>query len=147
MALLWLAAAIALVVLEVLTIGFFALFIMFGALAAALVAAMGQSIVVQVVVFAVVSGAGILAARPPLMAYLQRRSHPAVLSGAQGMIGLEAPVVDAIGGEHIPGHVRVSGENWPAISSSGKKIPVGTTVVVEALRNATLVVRTKEVAV
>jgi membrane protein implicated in regulation of membrane protease activity len=144
MALLWLAAAIALLVLEVLTIAFFALFVMVGALAAALAAQSGQSVVVQVVVFAVVSAIGLVAARPPLMAYLRRRSHPATKSGAHAMIGKEVPVVDTIAGALQPGHVFVSGENWPAVSSDGSPIPAGSTVVVEGLRNATLVVHLKE---
>jgi len=143
MALVWLAAAIAFLVLEVVTVAFFAVFIMVGALAAATAAAMGQAVAVQVGVFAIVSAVGLLAARPPLMAYLRRRAQPQLLSGAQSMIGSEAPVVDAIGGEHQPGHVRLSGENWPAISADGSAIPAGSTVVVEGLRKATLVVRAK----
>src|SRR5258708_7780281 len=92
--LLWLAAALAALVLEVITVAFFALFVMIGALAAALAASLGASIPVQVVVFAVASGAGLLALRPPLMAYMRRRHAPELLSGAQSMIGQSAPVIE-----------------------------------------------------
>ena len=143
MPLVWLAAALALLVLEILTIAFFAIFVMVGALAAALAATLNESPVIQVVVFAVVTAVGLLAARPPIMAYLRRRSQPSLQSGAQSMVGMEVLVVDAIGGEHEPGHVRVSGENWPAVSSDGTPIAEGSTVVVKGLRKATLVVRAK----
>jgi membrane protein implicated in regulation of membrane protease activity len=141
MALIWLAAALAFAILEVVTLGLFALFAMIAALAAALAAYLGADTPIQVVVFAATSAVGLVAARPPLMAYIRRRRAPELQSGAQGMIGLEAPVVEQIGGRHQPGHVRVHGESWPAVADDDNIIPVGATVMIEALRNATLVVR------
>jgi membrane protein implicated in regulation of membrane protease activity len=144
LALLWLGVAIAFAVGEMLTLAFYAVFITVGALAAALAAALGFDLPVQVIVFAVASILGVFAARPPLMHYLERRHAPDVLSGAQGMIGQDAMVVDDIRSRHEPGHVRVMGENWPAVPEDGAAIPAGTTIRIVGLRQATLVVSPKK---
>ena len=138
--LLWLAIALAFGVAEMLTLAFFAVFAVVGAVAAAAAAWLGLALEWQVVVFAVVSVLGVVGARPPLMHYLQRRHTPELLSGAQSMIGLEAPVDEVIGGRHHPGHVRILGERWPAITGDGSSIPAGSVVRVDGLQQATLVV-------
>ncbi len=136
----WLAVALAFGVAEMLTLAFYGVFLVVGALAAGAAAVVGVPPVGQVIVFCLVSVVGVVAARPPLMRYL-KRGHPGeVKSGAQAMIGLEALVVDEIGGAHDPGHVRVAGENWPAISADGNRIAEGSTVRINSLRQATLVV-------
>jgi membrane protein implicated in regulation of membrane protease activity len=140
MGLLWLASAIAFLVLEVVTLALYAGFLMVGAGAAAIAAFMGANTPIQVIVFVLASGAGIFAARPPLMAYLKRRQGPELLSGAQSMIGEQAMVVDDIAGTHQPGHVRIHGESWLAVSADGTAIPAGSTIRVDALRQTTLVV-------
>jgi membrane protein implicated in regulation of membrane protease activity len=135
----WLAVALAFAVAEMLTLAFYAVFLVIGGVAAAVAALLGVSQLGQVVVFCVVSIAGVLAARPPLMGYLNRNRPPETRSGAQAMIGQEAPVIEEIQ-THQPGHVRIAGESWPAVSADGSTIPVGSTVVVDSLRQATLVV-------
>jgi membrane protein implicated in regulation of membrane protease activity len=135
----WLAVALAFGVAEMLTLAFYAVFIVIGGLAAAIAAQLGVPELGQVIVFCVVSIAGVLAARPSLMGYLNRNRPPETRSGAQAMIGREVPVIDEIQADQ-PGHVRVAGESWPAISADGSTIPVGSTVHVDSLRQATLVV-------
>ena len=137
----WLAVALAFGVAEVITTAFYALFIVVGALAAAVAAQLGAPLGIQVVIFAVVAVTGVLAARPPLMHYLERRKAPELLSGAESMIGQDARVIDDINGPHDPGHVRIGGESWLAVSESGQPIPAGATVQVVALRQTTLVVK------
>ncbi len=135
----WLAVALAFGVAEMLTLAFYAVFIVIGGLAAAIAAQLGVPEVGQVIVFCVVSIAGVLAARPAMVGYLNRNRPPGTRSGAQAMIGQEVPVIDEIQA-HQPGHVRVAGESWPAISGDGSTIPVGSTVHVDSLHQATLVV-------
>ena len=140
MAWFWLAVALAFGVGEVSTLAFYALFVVLGALAAAASAQLGLGLGGEVIVFAVVSVLGVLAARPPLMRYLQRREGPLVRSGAESMIGELAPVVEAIVDAHRPGHVELHGERWPALSDDSTAIPVGSTVRITGLRQATLLV-------
>jgi membrane protein implicated in regulation of membrane protease activity len=139
MTFIWLAVALAFGVAEMLTLAFFALFFVVGAIAAAIAAQLGLSQVGQIVVFAAVSVVGVLAGRPPIMHYLKRRT-PEVLSGAQAMIGRDATVVDAILDEHHPGHVLIAGERWLAIPAGGRPIPSGSTVRIEGLRQSRLLV-------
>lgn len=143
MAWIWLGVAIVFVLAEVATVAFFALFCAAGALAAALAAAIGFGLGGQVVAFAAVSLLGMLAVRPFLMRYVAGRRAPQMLSGASSMVGREALVVEPIRGPQQPGHVRISGEDWPALSVDGTALRAGAEVVVVELRQATLVVSAK----
>jgi membrane protein implicated in regulation of membrane protease activity len=138
--LLWIGIALLFAIVEVLTVGLFAAFISVGALAAAVVAFVGDDIVAQSAVFAAVAILGIVVVRRPLLSYLQGRAGPLVLSGAATMIGQTALVVDAIGGPYDRGHVRIAGEDWPALTRDGRPVQAGTPVRVVEIRRATLVV-------
>jgi len=144
--LLWIAIALVFAIIEVLTVGLFAGFVSLGAIGAAVAAFLGDSYVSQAVTFAVVAILGIVVVRPPLLAYLQRRSGPHVLSGATAMIGQTALVVDPIGGPHERGHVRIAGEDWPALTRDGRPVGAGESVRVVDIRRATLVVELMPVA-
>jgi membrane protein implicated in regulation of membrane protease activity len=138
--LLWIAIALVFAIVEVATLGLFAGFVSVGAVGAAIAAFLGDGIVSQSVTFAVVSILGILVVRQPLLGYLQHRAGPLVLSGASAMIGQTALVVDAIGGPHERGHVRIAGEDWPALARDGQPVGAGQSVRVVEIRRATLVV-------
>ncbi|HEY4027841.1 MAG TPA: NfeD family protein [Candidatus Dormibacteraeota bacterium] len=141
MTLLWITIALAFAIIEVVTLSLVAGFISLGALGAAIAAFIGDNrIFDQTVVFALVAVLGILLVRPPLLGYLQRRHGPAVLSGAAAMIGQTALVVDPIKGPHDRGHVRIAGEDWPALSRDGASVASGVSVRVVEIRRATLVV-------
>ncbi len=140
MTLLWIAIALVFAIAEVLTVSLFAGFVSIGALGAAIAAFVGDDIVFQSIVFAAVSILGIVAVRGPLLGYLQRRHTPGMLSGAGAMIGQTALLVDAIRGPHDRGHVRIAGEDWPALTRDGRPLEAGTSVRVVEIRRATLVV-------
>ena len=139
MALAWLAVALVLILLEVATLAFFSVFLAVGALAGALLAYLGFTLWVQVLAFALVSALGVLLGRPPLVRAL-RRGRSRLRSGATEMIGKQAVLVGAIPGPGRVGHVRISGEDWPARSVSGEPIGDGVTVEVKSIEGATLVV-------
>lgn len=143
MAWIWLGVALAFLIGETLTTAVFAVFGAAGAAGAAAVAAVGWGFEAQAVVFAVVSIAGVVLGRPPLMRYLARRKEPVMLSGAGSMVGQVGVVVDPIKGPHLQGHVRIGGENWPALSEDGGPVRAGSEVVITGLRQATLVVAAK----
>lgn len=136
MALAWVVVAILLAISEVVSLAFYAAFLAGGALAAALAAALGLDVVVQAIVFVLVSGLGVVFLRPMVM----RRRAPALVSGAPAMVGQTAVVVDPIKDAHSAGHVKIRGENWLAISATGEAIRKGATVTVLEIRGTTLVV-------
>jgi membrane protein implicated in regulation of membrane protease activity len=136
----WVIVAIAFAVVEVMTVAFFAVFITIGALGAALASLLGFNLLVQAIVLLVLGIAGILVARP----YLVERLHigrPSLRSGADSMVGQQAILLEPILGIGQPGHVKIAGELWPALTDDGSPVPVNTMVVVTALRSTTLIVR------
>jgi membrane protein implicated in regulation of membrane protease activity len=136
MAVAWVVLAIALAISEVVSVAFYAAFLAAGALAAALSAALGANVIIQAIVFLVVSVLGIGLLRPLVV----RARLPRLSSGAPGMIGQTAIVVDAIPSSHEPGHVRIEGERWLAVSADGAPIPQGATVYIAEIKGTTLVV-------
>ena len=76
--------------------------------------------------------------------FLVDRMHmgrPALRSGAESMVGQQAILLEPITGVGQPGHVKIAGELWPALTDDGSPVPVNTLVVVTALRSTTLIVR------
>ena len=136
----WVIVAIAFAIVEVVTVAFFAVFITVGALGAAVASLLGFNLLVQAIVLGVLGVAGILAARP----FLVKRLHigrASLRSGADSMVGQQALLLEPILGVGQPGHLKIAGELWPALTDDGTAVPVNTLVVVTALRSTTLIVR------
>jgi membrane protein implicated in regulation of membrane protease activity len=142
MIILWVAIAVGLVFFELHHLAFFALFGALGAVAAAIVAAFAPGAVVpQVAVAVVVAALGVVAVRPYVSrAFEHRRGIGKVARGVHGgLVGEQAITLDEVGDAHAPGHVRMAGERWLAITEHGR-LPAGTRVLVMAVRGTTLMV-------
>lgn len=133
----WLGAALVLGVVEMLTVGFFFLMFVGGALAATLAALLGAPGWAQVVVFAVVSAVLLAAVRPAVRNWM-RRSTPETVTNVHALVGREARVVLEVTGRG--GRVKIGGEVWSARSVDGTH-PVDSKVVVDAIDGAIAVVR------
>lgn len=136
----WLGAAIAASVGELLIAGSFA-FMPFavGAATAAIVALSGLGLVAQWVTFVAVSAASFAALRP-LSRRLDARA-PQHHIGANRWVGREAVVRAAIGpGSGALGTVRLDGDEWRAESLMGTPIAAGSTVLVSRVEGTRLVV-------
>jgi membrane protein implicated in regulation of membrane protease activity len=136
----WVIVALIFAVVEVLTVAFFAVFVTIGALGAAVASLLGFNGLVQAVVLGVIGIAGIFVARP----YLVDRLHigrPSLRSGADSMVGQQAVLTEPILGVGQPGHLKLAGELWPAVTDDGSPVPANTLVVVTALRSTVLIVR------
>jgi membrane protein implicated in regulation of membrane protease activity len=136
----WIIVAVAFAVAEVMTVSFFAVFITIGALAAAVASLLGFSPLVQAIVLGVIGVVGIFTARP----FLVQRLHIGrrrLESGAESMVGQRAVLTDPILASGQPGHVKIAGELWPAITEDGSPLPASTPVIVVDLRSTVLVVR------
>ncbi len=136
----WVVVAIAFAVVEIMTVAFFAVFITIGALGAAVASLLGFGLLVQAIVLGVLGVAGIMIARPFLVDRLHM-GRPALRSGADSMVGQQAILLEPIVGVGQPGHVKIAGELWPALTDDGSPVPANTLVVVTALRSTTLIVR------
>ena len=136
----WIIVAIAFAVAEVMTVAFFAVFITIGALAAAIVSLLGFDLWVQAIVLGVIGVVGIFAARPFFMERLHIGRHR-LQSGAESMVGQRAVLTEPILASGQPGHVKIAGELWPAITEDGSPLPANTPIIVTDLRSTVLVVR------
>ncbi len=140
----WFVAALALLVLELASTTFFSIFLAVGAFAAGVVAfAVPDSAVwIQALVAIVVAMLGVIIFRPFVSRRLRRSGEPPLTPGVHGgFVGQRALPLDEIGDELHPGHVRLAGETWLALSDDHRPIAAGVPVIVTAVRGTTLVVR------
>lgn len=133
----WVGTALVLGIVEMLSLGLFALMLVGGALAAGLAAALGASLTVQTVVAAVVSLLLVLALRPWLLRRWRKRV-PLVETNVSALVGREAIVVDTT--TPTGGRVKLAGEVWSARADDGVDHTPGTAVVVRRIEGATAVV-------
>ena len=135
--LLWLAAAVVLGVAEFLTLTLAFGLLAGSALLAAVAAALGASVPVQLLVFAVAGGVGLVAVRPVAKRHLTL--PPVTREGSDALVGRSAVVtreVSATGGV-----VHVSGEDWSARPyDEDMVIPPGVRVDVFEIQGATALV-------
>ncbi|MBW6433940.1 NfeD family protein [Actinoplanes hulinensis] len=137
-AVLWIVLAVVLTIAEAFTATILVIFFAAGALAAAGAAALGADLVVQVIVFAAVSGLSVGALRPIIM----RHARPALETGErpfgiEAIEGSRGTVVEEVSADH--GMVKIDGELWQARSVDDQEVFLpGTHVRVVRLRGATV---------
>jgi membrane protein implicated in regulation of membrane protease activity len=137
---LWVVLAVALAIAEAFTATFLIIFFAVGALAAAGVAALGAPLLLQTIVFALVSGLSVFAVRPIIM----RHQQPAAETGdtpfgIEAIEGSQATVLEEVTADH--GLVKIDGELWTARSFDGvETYAPGDRVRVVKVRGATAMV-------
>ncbi|WP_020121313.1 NfeD family protein [Streptomyces canus] len=108
-----------------------------GALAAALAAGLGGDVVVQVLVFAVVSVALIAVVRP--IATRHRSQRPQLVTGIDALKGRQAVVLERV--DSGGGRIKLAGEVWSARSlDTDRAFEVGQEVDVVDIEGATAIV-------
>ena len=108
-----------------------------GAVAAAIAAGLGGDVVVQVLVFAVVSVALIAVVRP--IATRHRSQRPQLVTGVDALKGKQAVVLERV--DHAGGRIKLAGEVWSARSlDTGRAYEVGQEVDVVDIEGATAIV-------
>ncbi len=141
----WFVIAVALLVAEIASTTFYAIFLALGAAAAGVVAVFAPDLppLASAVVAVVVAVAGVGLVRPFVGRRMHRRAPGAVGPGVHGgFVGQQALALDPIGDELHPGHVRLAGEVWLAIvDAHHAAIESGASVVISAVRGTTLLVR------
>jgi membrane protein implicated in regulation of membrane protease activity len=139
-AVLWIVLAIALAIGEAFTVTFLLIMFSAGALAAAGAAALGAGVLIQVIVFALVSGLSMGAIRPIIV----RHARPALETGetpfgVEALEGAHGTVLEEVDADR--GMIKIDGELWQARSFDGnEKYLPGERVRVLRVRGATAIV-------
>ncbi|MGY0022998.1 NfeD family protein [Streptomyces sp. cg35] len=108
-----------------------------GAVAGAVTAGLGGGVILQVLVFAVVSCALIAVVRP--IAARQRAQKPALATGIDALKGKQAVVVERVDGSG--GRIKLGGEIWSARTLDGDaEYEPGRQVDVVDIEGATAIV-------
>ncbi|SFE61848.1 NfeD family protein [Streptomyces mirabilis] len=109
-----------------------------GAAAAAVTAGLGGDVVLQVLVFAVISFALIAVVRP--VAARHRAQRPQLATGVEALKGKQAIVLERVDGSG-DGRIKLGGEIWSARAlDAGQAYEVGQEVDVVDIEGATAIV-------
>lgn len=134
---LWLALAVVMALIEALSLGLITLWFVIGALAAFVADLLGAGVVVQIVLFLVVSVACLVLLRPVFVKYRERgqAAEPTV-------VGERGVVCEAIDNGKLTGRVELSNHmTWAARSADGSPIPAGSAIEVVSQESIKLIVR------
>ena len=130
MAVIWLGLMVLFLLIEAGTVALVSLWFAAGALAAILVSLLGGKLVIQGVVFLVVSCVLLALARPVLRKYYTPRITRTNVDGLPGSLGLVTADIDNVVGA---GEVKLGAMTWTARSTDGSPIPAGTQVRVDRI--------------
>ena len=139
---LWLIIFVVCIGVEIATMGLTTIWFAGGALIAAIVAAVGAPIWLQVVLFFAVSFVLLYFTRPVAVKYFNKDR---VKTNVESMIGKQAIVISEINNLQGIGQVTVGGIEWSARTvQEGITLPVGSVVVVRAISGVKLIVEEKK---
>jgi membrane protein implicated in regulation of membrane protease activity len=139
-AVLWIVLAIALAIGEAFTATLLVIMFAAGALAAAGAAALGAPLLLQVIVFALVSGLSVGAIRPIIIRHARSALEAGETPfGLEAMEGSHGTVLEEVNADS--GMIKIDGELWQARSFDGnEKYLPGERVRVLRVRGATAIV-------
>ena len=136
----WLAVFVLLIVIELATMGLTTIWFSGGAVAGFIASMLGANVVIQAVVFFVVSIVLLIFTRPFAVRYINSNKTK---TNIDGLIGQEALVLEEINNIRETGCARLEGKEWTARSVDDTVIPADTVVIVERIEGVKLIVKTK----
>ena len=137
----WLVTAVALVAVEAATAQMVCIWFAIGAFIAFFTAMAGMPVLVQFMVFAVISLLTLVFTRRFVKGMLHVKK---TATNADSVIGLCGSVTESIDNNAEQGRVFVGGLSWAARAEDGQPIPVGVTVVVKAISGVKLIVERQD---
>ena len=136
MAVIWIAAIVVFLIVEVVTVGLTSIWFACGALAALAMELLHLSIWTQLAVFLIVSAAAIWFTRP----LVKRHNAKRAATNADRVLGQTGLTVSCIDNLEETGLVHVDGKDWSARSASGETVEAGTEVTVLRIEGVKLIV-------
>lgn len=107
----WIIILVALIVIEIITLGLTTIWFAGGALVAFIAANLGASLPIQIIVFLVVSFGLLFATRPLAVKYLNKKR---VKTNYEGIIGKVVKVTERIDNFNATGAAVCNGQEWTA---------------------------------
>ena len=139
--LLWLIVLIALLVIEIVTLGLTTIWCAGGSLVAFVASVLGAPFPVQILLFFAVSFVLLFMTRPVAVKYFNKER---VKTNVESMIGKQGIIISAVDNLQGIGQVNVEGQEWSARAADEKNTyPVGTVVVVKEVQGVKLIVEEK----
>ena len=136
----WAVLAVVCLILELTAGDFFILCFSIGAASACLTDALGGSITLQLVVFAISTLACLFFVRPFAQRFLHK-GEPNRPSNADALIGRKGRVVETVKANTF-GRVQIDGDIWKAVTNEANDIAEGTTVSVVSRESTIITVET-----
>jgi membrane protein implicated in regulation of membrane protease activity len=134
---LWLLFGVGLAVAELLSLDFVLIMLAAGALAASAAAGLDAPLLVQGLVFALVSALALVLVRPVARRHLV--GGPAIITGVAALVGRDALVLERV--DAHTGLVKIDGEQWTARPFEDSQVLApGETVEVIKIQGATALV-------
>ncbi len=133
----WLIAAVVLGVIEGMTVALISIWMAVGAVGAAVVAAFGGSILMQILVFLVLSALLLLCTIPLSSKF---RKQKTVRTNADRLIGAEGVVLSRIDAIENKGQIKALGQIWSAASANQEEFEIGEKVIVKAIEGVHTIV-------
>jgi membrane protein implicated in regulation of membrane protease activity len=112
----------------------------FGSITGLIAAICGAPIILQVIIFVLVTIITLIATRPIVKKKLNTKVQP---TNADRCIGQDGVVIEEINNLAPSGQVKADGKIWTARSFDQSVIPNGTVVTVEKIDGVKLIVKTK----
>ena len=122
----WAVVAVICLILELTAGDFFIICFSIGAFFAAIAAALGMGIYVQLLTFAVFTLISLFWVRPFAQRYLHKGEDNRV-SNAEALLGRQGRVVETVKADGF-GRVQIDGDIWKAVTNEQDDIPKGTNV-------------------
>lgn len=137
----WLTILAVLIFIEIITLGLTTIWFAGGALVAFIVSLFFDNLLVEIILFLVVSLLLLYFTRPYIIKYFNPKR---IKTNYEGVVGKEALVTITIDNIKAEGQVIVDGQEWTARSSEGNVIEKGTRVTVQDISGVKLIVKIKE---
>ncbi len=137
----WVVIALFFFILEIFTAGFAVACFSIGAIAAAIVAAIGGNLAWQLVFFSVFSFLSFITVRPFVLKHFYNSDEAQRKSNADALIGRKARVTEEINTAEGKGRVAVDGDDWKAVTTTADIIPVGEYVTIVSRDSIILTVK------
>lgn len=138
LSIIWFIAFILLLVVECITIGLVSIWFAIGSLAAFVVSLFTDSIVIQLIVFIIVSVLSLIITKPLIKKFKVTEVTP---TNSDMVIGKVGDIIKAIDSNHY-GEIKVFGKVWTAYSD--EKIEVGSKAKVLKIDGVKLIVQKEE---